>query len=64
MASRKIPVISQIAVSLCRVGISLVTFFVPAKKVTRPLGRKLLASKQEEQRQSPWIPAFAGMTAE
>ena len=50
--------------------ISLVTFFVQAKKVTRPPGRRTETNRDEgcvrvtraQKKRSRWVPAFAGTT--
>ena len=56
----------RVAPALHRGCISLVTFFVQAKKVTRPPGRLTKPNSDERsasaKRKSKWIPASAGMT--
>jgi hypothetical protein len=65
MASRKIPAISPIAVSLCRGRHFLLVTFLCASKEKLPArqgGSFCFQGKQNKQR--PWIPAYAGMTAQ
>src|SRR5688572_6113559 len=71
MASRKILAsLNPPGVPLTSKGISLVTFFVPAKKVARRRRKpctsnqaKSLDPRMTSEGQGHWIPAFAGMTS-